>query len=76
MIVLLTLNKTGSCVRGFCSRHQDLVGVAINLLHHRLLEEQADVQAEGGDEADVEEHDDRQIPSASGPLVVDILWHL
>ena len=76
MIVSLTLNKTGSCVRGFCSRHQDLVGVAINLLHHRLLEEQADVQAEGGDESDVEKHNDRQIPATSRPFVVNILRNL
>ena len=63
-------------MRGLCSSwHQNLTRVAINLPYHRLLQEQADVQAEGGDEADVEKHNDRQIPTTSCPLVVNILRH-
>ena len=64
-------------MRSLCSSgHQDLTRVAINMGNHRLLQEQADVQAEGGDEADVEKHNDRQIPPTSRPLVVNILRRL
>ena len=60
----------------WCSRHQNLTRLPINLGDHRLLQEQADVQAEGGDESDVEKHNDRQIPAASRPFVVNILRNL
>ena len=61
----------------WCSRNQNLTRLPIDLcLCHRLLQEQADVQAEGGDESDVEKHNDRQIPAASRPLVVNIVSHL
>ena len=35
--------------------------------------EQGDVQAEGGDQPDVEEHDDSEVPAPSCSLVVNIV---
>ena len=60
----------------WCSGHQDLTRFPIDLCHHRLLYKQADVQAEGGDEPDVEKHNDRQVPAPSCPFVVNILRNL
>ena len=40
---------------------------------HGLLQEEADVQTEGGDEPDVEEHDDSEVPAPCCSLVVNIV---
>ena len=40
---------------------------------HGLLQEEAHVQTEGGDEPDVEEHDDSEVPAPCCSLVVNIV---
>lgn len=66
-----TLNKTSGGVRG-CGSHDLWRGLVV-VGYHGLLQEEADVQTEGGDEPDVEEHDDGEVPAPSCSLVVNIV---
>ena len=65
------MNKTSGGVRGCCGH--DLRRGLVVVGFHGLLKKEADVQTEGGDEPDVEEHDDGEVPAPSCSLVVNIV---
>ena len=65
------MNKTSGGVRG-CGSHDLWRGLVV-VGCHRLLQEEADVQTEGGDEPNVEEHDDSEVPAPCCSLVVNIV---